>query len=99
MKYDLMSVKKILFIGNQNKILSDINHLAFFYNFELFYKKTSSYNIADLNTNNYDCIIIDINTINNTLLTELQDKIATTTIKIIIIHHKNDAQRITLSKV
>ncbi|CEO41122.1 hybrid sensor histidine kinase/response regulator [Photobacterium kishitanii] len=98
MKYDLMSIKKILFIGNQNKILSDINHLAFFYNFELFYKKASLYNIADLDTNNYDCIIIDINTINNTLLTELQEKIATTTIKIIVIHHKNDAQKITLSK-
>ncbi|MEC6798500.1 response regulator [Photobacterium sp. S4TG1] len=98
MQFDLMCSKKILFLGYHNQLLSDINHLAFFYNFTLLYKKTSSYNIADINTNNYDCVIIDIDSIQNELLTKLYDHIATTAIKMILISHSNSTKEVVLSK-
>ncbi|MEC6823423.1 hybrid sensor histidine kinase/response regulator [Photobacterium piscicola] len=98
MQFDLMCSKKILFLGYHNQLLSDMNHLAFFYNFTLLYKKTSSYDVTDINTNNYDCIIIDIDSIQNELLTKLYNHIATTAIKVILISHSNSAKEIVLSK-
>ena len=88
-KYDSMSTKKILFIGNQPQILTDLNHLAYFYNFTLCYEQIYSDNIISIDEKNYDCIIIDINLINNSLLKKLQDQIDTTSINIILISHKD----------
>ena len=97
-QYDLMSTKKILFLGNQPQQLIDINHLAFFYNFKLHSKKTLNYDIIDIDNNNYDCIIIDLTSIESNLLTKLYNHIATTTIQVIFIRHKDDVKKLILSK-
>ncbi|WP_408900990.1 response regulator [Photobacterium piscicola] len=99
MKYDLMCHKKILFLGRQNQLLTDISHLAFFYNFTLYYKQASTYDITDINAIDYDCIVIDMHSIQNELLMKLYNHITTTTIKMILIHHLNDTKEIVLSKI
>ncbi|PQJ38465.1 hypothetical protein BTN98_13700 [Photobacterium aquimaris] len=96
-KYDLMAMKSVLYIGNKSKILSDLNHLAFFYNFTLHRKKNSPHNIVDIDSDTYDCIIIDINSVNHHLLKKIQNKINTTIINIIFISHTDYDNKITLS--
>lgn len=97
-KYNLMSTKKILFIGEQNQMLADINHLAFFYNFTLFHKDSSLSNVTDIDKDNYDCIIIDINAIDHDSLAKLQEKIATTTINVILTCNKIYTKKMIVSK-
>ncbi|MCD9543470.1 response regulator [Photobacterium carnosum] len=98
MQYDLMSTKKILLLGDNSKILTDMNHLAFFYNFTFNNQKITAYNTINNEKNSYDCIIIDINEIDSELLVKIYNHIATTTIKIILIQHQHNAKKITLSK-
>ncbi|WP_297476769.1 hybrid sensor histidine kinase/response regulator [uncultured Photobacterium sp.] len=98
-KYDLMSNKRILFLGYHNQLFTDISHLAFFYNFTLSYKQAATYDIADINTNDYDCIVVDIHSIKNELLTKLYSHITNMEIKMILIHHSNATKEIELSKI
>ena len=97
-QYDLMSTKKILLLGDNRQILTDMNHLAFFYNFTFNNQKISSYNTINIEKNSYDCIIIDINEIDSELLVKIYNHIVTTTIKIILIQHQHNAKKIILSK-
>ncbi|MEC6813744.1 hybrid sensor histidine kinase/response regulator [Photobacterium toruni] len=99
MQYDLMSTKKILLLGNNRKIITDINHLAFFYNFTFNNQKISSYNLINNDKNNYDYIILDISDIDSELLVKIYNHIATTAIKILFIQRQQNDQKITLSKI